>query len=77
MNLLGRHQWKSSLKVKAHLMAENTSCARARAILLVNATRVDVAHEVFILAGGHGQWVHGKLKKYKSMKCSRVVLFYL
>jgi len=49
-DLLGGDERKALVQVKTHLVAKHAARAGAGAVTLLHATRVDVAHEVFILA---------------------------
>jgi hypothetical protein len=49
VHFFGRDQWKALFQIKPHLVAKHTFGARAGAVSLEHAMRVNVAHEIFVL----------------------------
>ena len=54
VKLLRRYERETFLKVKAHLITENRTRARAGTVGLLHTVFVHMAHEFFILIGDHG-----------------------
>ena len=50
MQLLGRHQWKTTREIKAHLIAEHGLRTGSGAIIFQNSMVADMPHEIKILA---------------------------
>ena len=66
-DLFGGDERKALAQVKSHLVAEDAAGAGAGAVVFFDAMRVDMAHEVFVLAANgagagkrHGRQVYGK-----------------
>ena len=59
-HLFGGDQRETFVQVKTHLVAKHAARARACAVTFLHARRVDMAHEVFVLAAdGSGGCGHG------------------